>query len=114
MNLSPNGELGVSGEANGVVRFVFCRFFFSLLFVFFLICSMWNRVWKTSTGEDVSEWKGHIGDVTSVRFFPSNEVVLTGAQDACLKVWTLQGQLAATLKGRYSSPSLFLVFLVVW
>lgn len=42
---------------------------------------------------------GHAADVTVARFFPSAQVVLTGSLDWTLRVWSVAGRCAATLRG---------------
>ncbi|KAJ1928972.1 Proteasomal ATPase-associated factor 1 [Tieghemiomyces parasiticus] len=44
--------------------------------------------------------KGHVGDITTCRFFPSGQVVLSGATDTQLKVWSaVDGSNPVTLTG---------------
>ncbi|KAI8827259.1 WD40-repeat-containing domain protein [Fimicolochytrium jonesii] len=45
------------------------------------------------------ELKGHVGDVTSARFFPSGVVVLSGAMDMRVRIWGMDGACAAVLEG---------------
>ncbi|KAH8552734.1 WD40-repeat-containing domain protein [Umbelopsis sp. PMI_123] len=46
------------------------------------------------------ELTGHVGEVTTVEFFPSGEVLLSGATDFQLKIWSvLDGTNPVTLKG---------------
>lgn len=53
--------------------------------------------------------KGHLSDVTTVQFFPSNLVVLTGGSDFLLKIWSvLNGSNPVTLQGHTSGMSLIL------
>ncbi|KAI7902093.1 WD40-repeat-containing domain protein [Cokeromyces recurvatus] len=48
--------------------------------------------------------EGHVSDVTTVEFFPSNLVVLTGGADFQLKIWSvLDGSNPVTLKGHTSA-----------
>ncbi|KAI9469768.1 MAG: WD40-repeat-containing domain protein [Benjaminiella poitrasii] len=50
--------------------------------------------------------KGHVSDVTTVQFFPSNLVILTGGADFQLKIWSvLNGSNPVTLKGHTSASS---------
>ncbi|KAJ3298707.1 Proteasomal ATPase-associated factor 1 [Borealophlyctis nickersoniae] len=42
---------------------------------------------------------GHVGDLTTVRFFPSGQVILSGATDMQLKIWGIDGSNPVTLKG---------------
>lgn len=47
--------------------------------------------------------KGHLSDVTTVQFFPSNLVVLTGGADFQIKIWSiLDGSNPVTLQGHTS------------
>ncbi|KAI9491452.1 WD40-repeat-containing domain protein [Zychaea mexicana] len=44
--------------------------------------------------------QGHLADVTAVRFFPSNQVLLSGASDFRAKIWSIQdGSNPVTLTG---------------
>ncbi|OQR97489.1 hypothetical protein ACHHYP_11007 [Achlya hypogyna] len=44
--------------------------------------------------------QGHVGDVTSIAFYPSSLVALTGAADFRLRIWSLQSfKCAAVLEG---------------
>lgn len=46
---------------------------------------------------------GHVMDVTAVRFFPSAKVLLTGALDFTVRIWSAEsGRCAAVLKGHTS------------
>ncbi|KAI8646054.1 WD40-repeat-containing domain protein [Parasitella parasitica] len=50
--------------------------------------------------------KGHLNDVATVQFFPSNLVVLTGGSDFLLKIWSvLDGSNPVTLQGHTSASS---------
>ena len=42
---------------------------------------------------------GHVGDLTTSQFFPSGQVILSGATDMQIKIWGLDGSNAVTLKG---------------
>lgn len=54
--------------------------------------------------------KGHLSDVTTVQFFPSNLVVLTGGSDFLLKIWSvLNGSNPVTLQGHTSGTLLLLL-----
>ncbi|GMF33472.1 unnamed protein product [Phytophthora lilii] len=56
-------------------------------------------LWDSQNRAQMLPLKGHVADVTSVRFFPSSQVVLTGSLDFTLRVWSVQGRCAAVLKG---------------
>ncbi|KAJ2742121.1 hypothetical protein GGI20_004711 [Coemansia sp. BCRC 34301] len=45
-------------------------------------------VYDTQNGRHRISLEGHIGDITSCAFFPSGQVVLTGASDLHLRVWS--------------------------
>lgn len=46
---------------------------------------------------------GHVMDLTAVRFFPSAKVLLTGALDFTVRIWSVEsGRSAAVLKGHTS------------
>lgn len=48
--------------------------------------------------------KGHLSDVTTVQFFPSNLVLLTGGADFQVKIWSvLDGSNPVTLQGHKSA-----------
>jgi len=83
IDISPDGLWGASGSRDGQVR-----------------------VWSASTGQlfrDLSA-RGHVGDVTLVRWFPSSQVLLTGSVDSQLKIWAVADRnCAATLRGHSGS-----------
>ncbi|KAL4147085.1 hypothetical protein PRNP1_010841 [Phytophthora ramorum] len=56
-------------------------------------------LWDSQNRAQMLPLKGHVADVTSARFFPSSQVVLTGSLDFTLRIWSVQGQCAAVLKG---------------
>uniref|UniRef100_A0A1X7TGX2 Uncharacterized protein n=1 Tax=Amphimedon queenslandica TaxID=400682 RepID=A0A1X7TGX2_AMPQE len=77
MDVSPSGELGVCSSVNGEI---------------------W--IWETDTGTNRRVLEGHVGDVDSCRFFPSGLVVLSGASDYRVKIWSIKdGSCARTLTG---------------
>ncbi|KAF7730427.1 hypothetical protein EC973_002234 [Apophysomyces ossiformis] len=48
--------------------------------------------------------RGHVTDVTTVQFFPSSQVLLSGAADFQIKIWSvLDGSNPVTLKGHTSA-----------
>ncbi|KAL6065856.1 Proteasomal ATPase-associated factor 1 [Balamuthia mandrillaris] len=77
LDLSPTGDLGVSGDSNGSIR-----------------------VWQANDGILRRDLQGHVGDVNTLKWFPSGKVVLSGSSDYQLKIWdVLRGECGATLKG---------------
>jgi proteasomal ATPase-associated factor 1 len=77
MDISPGGELGISGGFDGGLR-----------------------VWEAATGTLRRELGGHRGDVNNVKFFPSGEVVLSCSSDWQVKIWSVtEGYCAASLSG---------------
>ncbi|KAG2219687.1 hypothetical protein INT45_001859, partial [Circinella minor] len=51
-------------------------------------------------GETQMIMKGHLSDVTTIRFFPSNQVLLSGGSDFQAKIWSVQdGSNPVTLTG---------------
>ncbi|KAI8969149.1 WD40-repeat-containing domain protein [Mycotypha africana] len=76
VDISPNGKLFVAG------------------------CGEQAFLGSMDTGEVQVTLNGHLSDVTTVRFFPSNLVVLTGGADFQLKIWSaINGSNPVTLKG---------------
>ncbi|CAI5714823.1 unnamed protein product [Peronospora destructor] len=59
------------------------------------VCMLWDSQNKTQ----MLPLPGHVADVTSVRFFPSSQVVLTGSLDFTLRIWSVHGRCVAVLKG---------------
>ncbi|GAA6010955.1 hypothetical protein JCM11491_005880 [Sporobolomyces phaffii] len=58
-----------------------------------------NGLQKRTKGKEVA-LRGHVGDITSVQFFPSNEVVLTASSDMSLRVFsTIDGSCPRHLQG---------------
>ncbi|PIA17316.1 WD40 repeat-like protein [Coemansia reversa NRRL 1564] len=45
-------------------------------------------VYETEAGAHRVQLQGHLGDVTCCQFFPSGQVVLSGASDMRLKIWS--------------------------
>jgi proteasomal ATPase-associated factor 1 len=83
MDVTPGGELGLSGGNEGTVR-----------------------IWHTRDGIMRRDLKGHIGDINVAKWFPSGKVALTGGQDLQLKIWdAMTGLCAATLKGHSRAVS---------
>ncbi|EPB85922.1 hypothetical protein HMPREF1544_07254 [Mucor circinelloides 1006PhL] len=59
---------------------------------------------SVSSGDVQITLKGHLSDVSTVQFFPSNLVVLTGGSDFLLKIWSvLNGSNPVTLQGHTSA-----------
>jgi WD40 repeat protein len=56
-------------------------------------------LWDSQTRDQMLPLQGHVADVTSVRFFPSSQVILTGSLDFTLRVWSIGGRCAAVLRG---------------
>ncbi|KAE8885400.1 hypothetical protein PF005_g20950 [Phytophthora fragariae] len=59
------------------------------------VCMLWDSQSRTQ----MLPLKGHVADVTSARFFPSSQVVLTGSLDFTLRIWSVTGRCAAVLRG---------------
>uniref|UniRef100_M4BW71 Uncharacterized protein n=1 Tax=Hyaloperonospora arabidopsidis (strain Emoy2) TaxID=559515 RepID=M4BW71_HYAAE len=59
------------------------------------VCMLWDRLHRTQ----MLPLQGHVSDVTSVRFYPSSKVVLTGSLDFTLRIWNIDGRCAAVMKG---------------
>jgi WD40 repeat protein len=56
-------------------------------------------LWDASARAQMLPLAGHVADVTAVRFFPSSQVLLTGSLDFTLRIWSMTGRCAATLRG---------------
>ncbi|XP_033635210.1 proteasomal ATPase-associated factor 1-like isoform X1 [Asterias rubens] len=77
IDVSSGGGLGVSSDSYDVLR-----------------------IWQTSDGTVRRELKGHAGEVSTCRFFPSGVVVLTGGLDLQIKVWSAEdGSCPVTIRG---------------
>ena len=77
LDLSPSGDLGVSGSEAGELR-----------------------IWETGTGAVRRKLSGHLGDVYTCRFYPSGEVVLSGGSDFRLRIWSvIDGSCPRVLSG---------------
>ncbi|KAG6622942.1 WD40 repeat-containing protein [Phytophthora cinnamomi] len=59
------------------------------------VCMLWDSLNRAQ----MLPLKGHVADVTSARFFPSSQVVLTGSLDFTLRIWSISGRCAAVLTG---------------
>ncbi|KAK1937884.1 Proteasomal ATPase-associated factor 1 [Phytophthora citrophthora] len=59
------------------------------------VCMLWDSYNRAQ----MLPLNGHVMDVTSARFFPSSQVLLTGSLDFTLRIWSVQGRCAAVLKG---------------
>ncbi|KAI7868942.1 WD40-repeat-containing domain protein [Spinellus fusiger] len=59
---------------------------------------------QIENGHPLITLHGHVSDVTAVRFFPSNQVLLSGASDFQAKIWSvLEGTNPMTLIGHTSA-----------
>lgn len=57
-------------------------------------------LWDPFARKEAFLLRGHFSDVTSVRFFPSSKVLLSGSLDFTLRIWNAEdGLCAAVLKG---------------
>ncbi|XP_063687165.1 proteasomal ATPase-associated factor 1-like isoform X2 [Bolinopsis microptera] len=57
-------------------------------------------VFEGSNGNVRRTLSGHVDDVQSVKFFPSNKVLLTGGSDMSVKIWSVEdGSCPVTLTG---------------
>lgn len=76
-DVSPNGELLAKAKIGTVVR-----------------------IWKVSSGQLVSELRGHEKAVLSVAFDKSGERLITGSADGTIKLWEVKtGKVISTFKG---------------
>ncbi|CDK29592.1 unnamed protein product [Kuraishia capsulata CBS 1993] len=67
----------------------------------FAISSSWDktlRLWKLETGESVSRFVGHEGDVLSVSISSNSRHIVSGSRDKTIKVWNTVGDCVHTLK----------------
>ncbi|KAI7879857.1 WD40-repeat-containing domain protein [Mucor mucedo] len=80
IDISPNGNLFAAGNGDEVT------------------------LGSVTEGKSQTILKGHLSDVTTVQFFPSNLVVLTGGADFQVKIWSvLNGSNPVTLQGHTSA-----------
>ncbi|KAK9728995.1 hypothetical protein K7432_000632 [Basidiobolus ranarum] len=80
-DVSPGEELYVVGSDNGYMA----------------VCDANN-------GAILRKLEGHVGDITTCEFFPSGQVVLSGATDFRLKIWSVaDGSNPVTLLGHTSA-----------
>ncbi|KAJ9050591.1 hypothetical protein DSO57_1013192 [Entomophthora muscae] len=78
LSVSPGGELLCVGSSDG-----------------------WLGIVDSSNGKILRRLNGHIGDISSVKFFPSGQVVLSGGSDFRAKVFGVDGECPVTLSGRH-------------
>jgi WD40 repeat protein len=58
------------------------------------------QIWNASTGKPVTMLEGHLRDITSFRFHPSANLVITGSEDRTAKIWRIpQGKEVLSLRG---------------
>ncbi|KAG2229433.1 hypothetical protein INT48_007035 [Thamnidium elegans] len=78
--ISPNGNLFAAGNGDEV------------------------SLGSIAEGKSQTTLKGHLSDVTTIQFFPSSLVLLTGGADFQVKIWSvLNGSNPVTLKGHTSA-----------
>ncbi|ORX99774.1 WD40 repeat-like protein [Basidiobolus meristosporus CBS 931.73] len=81
LDVSPGEELYVVGSDNGYMA-----------------------VYDANNGALLRKLEGHVGDITACRFFPSGQVILSGATDFRLKIWSVaDGSNPVTLQGHTSA-----------
>jgi proteasomal ATPase-associated factor 1 len=77
MDLSPGGNLGITGSYNGRLR-----------------------VWDANNGTLRRDLQGHVGDIYVCRILPSGKVAMSGGGDLQIKIWNIADEeCAVTLKG---------------
>lgn len=80
VDASPSGELVAAGDANGDKSEI--------------------TIWEAEKGVCRRRLTGHCGDINSMRFFPSGQVILTGSMDMQLRIWSVpDGTCSSTLVG---------------
>jgi hypothetical protein len=47
------------------------------------------RIWDTTTGNELGQFKGHEGDVTTVAFAPDGKAVASGSNDTTILLWNV-------------------------
>ncbi|SCZ96088.1 BZ3500_MvSof-1268-A1-R1_Chr8-1g09995 [Microbotryum saponariae] len=93
LDIAPDGSRYVVGGDNGLVRVV----------------ELSPSHSSTQAPRQIA-LKGHLADLTVVRFFPSGEVVLTGAMDMTIRIYSaLSGKEVRTLTGHTKSVSGFFI-----
>ncbi|KAI1715295.1 WD domain, g-beta repeat domain-containing protein [Ditylenchus destructor] len=81
IDLSPSGNLIVSGDANGGLK-----------------------VWNSRTGEVQRTLEGHLLDVNRCRFFSSGSLIASGGVDMTIRIWKVAtGEAADIFKGHIRS-----------
>ncbi|KAL9655510.1 hypothetical protein ABK040_002177 [Willaertia magna] len=85
IDISPGGQLGITGGNDGLVR-----------------------VWDATNGTVRRDLIGHVGDVYHVRFLPSGKVAMSAGADFQIKIWDLSdGTCGASLKGHKGGITCF-------
>jgi len=80
MDISPNNELYAAATDNKI------------------------KIGDLMNGSLHRDLRGHVGEITTLQFFPSGQVLLSGATDFQLKIWSvLDGSNPVTLKGHTAS-----------
>jgi WD40 repeat protein len=69
----------------------------------FVVTRHWDgiaRVWRTDTGEQIAELKGHTDELTTVAISPDGRLIATGSFDDTARLWRPEtGELVAELTG---------------
>jgi len=47
------------------------------------------RLWELVTGEEVAQFKGHTGPVTSLACSGDGRIIASGSEDQSVRIWTL-------------------------
>ena len=45
------------------------------------------KLWDVATGQELSTYRGHHGDVTSIAFSPSGKQLMSGGRDKTIRIW---------------------------
>ena len=67
------------------------------------------RIWDTTNGQMLKEWKAHQNDIETLAVVSSNSYIISGSSDKEIKIWNNDFQLAHVLREHVSEVQALVV-----